>query len=528
MSSATLLSAADGGGASTRGSPLPPPERSCDIGGSIYSAGDVLLDRYRLVSPLAEGGSGVVWVALNTVLGNEVAVKIITSSRHEPAAVSNRRAASEARVCAQLAHPAICRVVDFGFTDHRDPFVVSELLHGETLDDLIARETRLAPVRAVQLLLPILDALEAAHHHGVVHRDVKPANIFLAHEGEGIQPKLLDFGIARCSNPADGRVTKTGVVCGTPFYMSPEQARGSNDIDLRSDLWSFCITLYEALAGVPAFSGENYNEILWSILHSEATPLETFEVDLLLARIVLRGLNKVREQRWCSAAALSQELASWLLRQGVDSDIRGFSLRQRVPSSVAPDSAKPSSGPHGTVSDPSSTSSRSGPATAAVRRRSRALWASTAAGLVAVLATTASLALSGSKTDTSARADVSTTQPAEPPRHHASIESSLPAVETSSPEDELKALTPSPVAQVELAAPAPAPAPARRIASLGPLPRSQAAPVHALAARAASNAVAQPRSTTTHVVSSPTQPASKSAPSPSNRKSNALAFDFGL
>jgi serine/threonine-protein kinase len=364
-----------------------------------------------------------------------------------------------------------------------------------------------------------------------VHRDVKPANIFLAHEGEGIQPKLLDFGIARCSNPADGRVTNTGVVCGTPFYMSPEQARGSSDIDLRSDIWSFCITLYEALAGVPAFSGENYNEILWSILHSEPTPLESFEVDVLLARIVHRGLNKIREQRWCSAAALSQELASWLLRQGVDSDIRGFSLRQRVPSSVAPDSAKPSSAPHAVTSDSHSTSSRPGSATAAVRRRSRVLWASTAAGLVAVLATTASLALSGSRTDASARADVSTRQPAEPPRHHSSIESSLPAGETSSPEADLKSLAPSPVARVDLAAPAaaPSPAPARRIANLGSLPRQQAAPVHAPAARAATNAFAQPRNTATQaVVSSPTELASRSGPSPSNRKSNALAFEYGL
>ena len=297
---------------------------------SAYAPGHRLLDRYELTRPIGEGGTAVVWVAWDSVLDVDVAVKIVVPPKRDASALMKRRTINEARLCAQLADPAVCRVLDFGFTDRGDPLIVSELLRGETLDDLLTREMRLPGVRAVQLLLPILDALAAAHQKGIVHRDVKPANIFLSVHGDHVQPKLLDFGIACCFD-ARGRTTTTGTVCGTPCYMSTEQARGSKDIDLRSDIWSFCATLYEVVTGAPAFLGENYNATLWQILNTEPEPMTSFAgADPAFSAIVMRRLSKSPEQRWSSAAELASAFAAWLLAQGVESDVCDVALRRRL------------------------------------------------------------------------------------------------------------------------------------------------------------------------------------------------------
>jgi serine/threonine-protein kinase len=219
-------------------------------------------------------------------------------------------------------------VLDFGTTPRGDPFVVSELLSGETLDDLLMREGARSGIDAVRLLLPLLDALDAAHEKGIVHRDVKPDNVFLARSGDRIQPKLLDFGIAR-SLAATSRMTTTGTICGPPCYMSPEQAHGCNDIDARSDIWSFCIVLYEVITGCPPFLCDNYNATLFAVSNRPAPSMESAGCDARLARIVERGLEKEREARWQSVADLGNALARWLVDQGVASDICGVSLRRR-------------------------------------------------------------------------------------------------------------------------------------------------------------------------------------------------------
>lgn len=301
----------------------------------VYRPGDVLLGKYELVKPIAQGGMGVVWCARNRVLDVDVALKI--THRPNPEASDSasaalvRRAVTEARLAAQLAHPAVCRVLDFGLTDPGDACVVTELLQGETLDNVLAEQGRVAPAAAATMLLPILDGLSAAHAQGVVHRDVKPANIFLARDSQGhVQPKLLDFGIARCTRQAE-RKTTTGAIFGTPCYMSPEQARGSGEVDYRSDLWSICTTLYELISGQPPFDGENYNAVLWAVQNTEPPGLDTLALaDATFAGIVARGLRKHPEQRWGSAAELGEALTHWLLAQGVELDACGFSLRARL------------------------------------------------------------------------------------------------------------------------------------------------------------------------------------------------------
>lgn len=301
-----------------------------------YVVGDVLLDKYRLLEKLAVGGMGEVWRAKNEVLQVEVAVKVMFELGRGSAKVAVERAHTEARLAAQLHHPAVCSALDFGISERGEPLVVSELLHGSGLDELILTEGPLPPARAAQLILPILDALGAAHDKGIIHRDVKPSNIFLARDEHGsIRPKLLDFGIAR-GLADDHRITMAGVVCGTPDYMSPEQARGSKDVDARSDVWSVCATLYEMVAGRPPFRGDNYNEVMFKVIHEPYPPIRhLLEADAELAAILERGLTKQRAARFQSTRELARSLSQFLLQRGVDVDVCGVSLRSRLSSSAS-------------------------------------------------------------------------------------------------------------------------------------------------------------------------------------------------
>jgi serine/threonine protein kinase len=244
---------------------------------------------------------------------------------------SRRRAHSEARLAAQLRHPAVCAALDFGISDSGDPLVVSELLTGEGLDQVLLEQGPLSAIRVAQLMLPILDALAAAHEAGIIHRDVKPSNLFLARDSSGnIQPKLLDFGIARGISEAT-HITVAGSICGTPDYMSPEQARGRRDIDARSDLWSVCATIYELVSGRPPFAADNYNAVIFAVVQREPLPLSALPAaDRGLAKIIERGMRKAREERFQTARELGRALSEFLVARNVETDICGHSLRARL------------------------------------------------------------------------------------------------------------------------------------------------------------------------------------------------------
>jgi eukaryotic-like serine/threonine-protein kinase len=296
-----------------------------------YSPGQVLLGKYQLVAPIARGGMGEVWHARNELLSSDVALKIMFPAESDSGDTSRRRAHSEARLAAQLRHPAVCSALDFGISDAGDPVVVSELLTGEGLDQVLLEQGPLGAVRVAQLMLPILDALAVAHDAGIVHRDVKPSNLFLARDASGyLQPKLLDFGIARGISEAT-HITLAGSICGTPDYMSPEQARGRRDIDGRSDLWSVCATIYELVSGRAPFAAENYNAVIFAVAQRDPLPLSKLPAaDRGLAKIVDRGLRKAREERFQSARELARALAEFLLSRGVETDVCGHSLRARL------------------------------------------------------------------------------------------------------------------------------------------------------------------------------------------------------
>jgi serine/threonine-protein kinase len=273
--------------------------------------GATIAGKYRLEQLLAEGGMGSVWRAVNVQLGLPVAVKCLRPTGATAELKSRLR--NEARAAAKLVHPNIVRVFDIGELETGEPFIVMELLTGQSLSHLI-KERPLPAEYAVDLLLPVIEALELAHAKGIVHRDLKPDNIYLALDSDRFRPKLLDFGIAKIKTAPelDEKLTQAGTILGSPDYMSPEQARGSEQVDERTDIWSICVVLYEMTAGVPPFSGQNYNALLRNIVEQEPQPLpELAGVDEGLWQILRRGLNKDRAQRYASMAELGSELSRW-------------------------------------------------------------------------------------------------------------------------------------------------------------------------------------------------------------------------
>jgi eukaryotic-like serine/threonine-protein kinase len=291
-----------------------------------YEPGVVLAGKYRLEALLGEGGMGSVWRACNVLLDLPVAIKLIRADLDRGSL--RARLQLEARAAAKLGHPAIVRVYDVGESESGDPFIVMEHLRGETLGQLLSAG-RIAATRAVQLLLPIIDALAMAHGRGIVHRDLKPDNLMMAQEEQNICPKILDFGVAKLTDPRDLelRLTEIGAVVGSPEYMSPEQACGRDDVDASTDTWSMCVVLYEAITGNPPFTASNYNALLRSIVEDPPKPLSEHAAgDDQLWQILERGLNKDRGQRYAEISELGQALAGWLISQGVTEDACGSSL----------------------------------------------------------------------------------------------------------------------------------------------------------------------------------------------------------
>jgi len=295
-----------------------------------HAPGDWIGKKYRLKELRGAGGMGTVWVAHNAVLDIDVALKLMRFEqfRADPKRIF-RRLLQEARAAARLEHPAIVRVFDFGLTDAGSPYIVMELLRGESLAELLARQPAMEATKAVQLLLPIADALATAHGRGIIHRDIKPENLFLATDEYGrLQPKIVDFGVARFLE--GGRtMTRSGALMGTPDYMAPEQARGEADIDTRVDIWALCVVLYELIAGFRPFGGvdANYLAVLRAIVHDEPNPQIRDIAGDALWLILERGLRKKTHERWDTMRVLGEALALWAYERGVREDILGASIK---------------------------------------------------------------------------------------------------------------------------------------------------------------------------------------------------------
>jgi len=306
------------------------PKREAKPAHTPYLAGDVIDDKYRLSRIIGRGGMGAVWQAHNIPLDIDVAIKLIRRDRTAPGAAS--RLLTEARAAARLMHPAIVRVFDFGETDQGDPFIVMELLHGESLSAILRRKKRLTPAVAVQTMLPVAAALASAHGKGIVHRDLKPDNIIVVTDESGsLVPKIVDFGIAKLLSPDfDRQVTLAGEVLGSPDYMSPEQARGADNVGEGTDIWAFSVVLHELVTGRRPFDGANYNALIASILTDEPPPMTAHGVgDAALSGIVQHGLAKDLAVRWPRMRDLGASLASWAVAAGIEDDVMGNSIAKQ-------------------------------------------------------------------------------------------------------------------------------------------------------------------------------------------------------
>jgi tRNA A-37 threonylcarbamoyl transferase component Bud32 len=287
-----------------------------------YAAGAIIAGKYQLQARLGEGGMATVWLARNVLLDVPVALKLMNPEIQLPATVE--RFFVEARVQAQLKHPSIVHAFDYGHTELGDPFIVMEVLQGVTLRAFMAARGRVNASAAVQLMLPMIEALSHAHAHGVVHRDLKPENIFLDTSDIEVQPKLLDFGVAKLTGSQLKRhVTQSGALLGSPAYMAPEQAQGLASVDHRADIWAVCVVLYEAVSGKPAFPGSGY-EVLHRVITDVLPPLqETGAGEGDLSRILALGLEKDPSLRPDSMRALGTALAQWLCDHGEAEDLHG-------------------------------------------------------------------------------------------------------------------------------------------------------------------------------------------------------------
>nr|MCU0682558.1 serine/threonine protein kinase [Polyangiaceae bacterium] len=293
-------SAVEGDERATQRRAGPAPELPREL---VFAPGVIVGGRYRLERLLGEGGMGIVWAATHTVTRRPFALKLLKAVAGD---VSNhtRRLFREARAASAVDHPNIVRVLDV-FEQDGTPVLVMDLLEGEPLGRRLQRRGPLRLDEVAAIMTPVLSAVAAAHAAGVVHRDLKPDNIFLVGaEGDAVDVRVLDFGVAKMTvfedQAAESRtLTRTGEVVGTPHYMAPEQFFGEHDIDSRADVWALGVVLYECLAGRRPFSGDSLGQVLKSVTSGEHTPLRQAapHVPPEFARLVERMLQRERGAR---------------------------------------------------------------------------------------------------------------------------------------------------------------------------------------------------------------------------------------
>ncbi len=284
-------------------------------------AGQVLAGKYRVESCLGEGGMGRVLKARHLELGRAVAIKVLRPGAGE---LSRLRFMREARAASRIPSEHVARVYDVGQLDNGQPFMVMELLDGRDLADVIYEDGELSIERAVEYVLQACEALAAAHARGIVHRDVKPANLFLTHRSDGTPViKLLDFGVSKeavAASASPNPLTHTNAVLGSPVFMSPEQLACSRDVDHRADVWSLGVTLFELLTVEPAFAGESLAELYSAILRDEPYRLRVFRPDApaALEEVLLRCLCKEPDDRVQTVVELAELLGPFAPARSLD------------------------------------------------------------------------------------------------------------------------------------------------------------------------------------------------------------------
>jgi len=247
------------------------------------------IGRYELIEKIGKGGMGVVYRGKDTVIGRPVAVKMLVSDI-DISEETRERFFREAKSAGQLTHRNIITIYDFGEEAGR-AYIVMELLHGDSLCKVLTNPDPIPLERQVEIMTRVCEGLAFAHAKGIVHRDVKPANLFITNEG---QLKILDFGVARI---ASSKLTRSGLIVGTPDYMSPEQVMGKV-VDQRSDIFSCGTVFYQLLTGRKPFAAKRLPQILDKVMSEDPTPMTEAEAPADLAAIVMKALTKDCEKRY--------------------------------------------------------------------------------------------------------------------------------------------------------------------------------------------------------------------------------------
>ncbi len=298
--------------------------------------GTILDNKYRIVRELGTGGMGAVYEGENTRIRRRVAIKLLhasVSSQEEAV----KRFEREAQAAAQIGSDHICEVLDMGVLHDGTRYMVMEYLEGETLGARIKRSGRIGPLMIVPVMAQVLDALYAAHNAGIIHRDLKPDNIFLLPMKNGIPDfvKILDFGVSKFAQSSEEmNMTRAGAVVGTPYYMSPEQARGTSAIDARSDIYALGVLLYQAVTGQVPFQAQTFNELLFKIVLEPAPPPQQYAPDLdpEFTAIIQKAMAREPPQRFQTCAEFKEALMAWMAsRVGVNAMPLGQGRSPTVP-----------------------------------------------------------------------------------------------------------------------------------------------------------------------------------------------------
>jgi hypothetical protein len=294
---------------------------------------------YTITARLGEGGMGTVFLAQHPVIGSKVALKAIHPEyARSPEVVS--RFVNEARAVNQIGHDHIIDIHDFGTTPAGDFYFIMEYLNGEMLSDQRGRQIVFSPARALNIVAQVADALAASHERGVIHRDLKPDNIFLiTRDGKPDFVKVLDFGLAKLttvSGAVPAYTTGAGIVMGTPYYMSPEQCEGRAELDHRSDVYSLGVILFEMLTGQVPFAGEGYGEVMTKHISLPPPAVRKFvpELPVVLDAILSRALAKDPDARFQTMAEFREVLLS--TESALAPPPAPVAERERAPSGALP------------------------------------------------------------------------------------------------------------------------------------------------------------------------------------------------